>query len=207
MMRQIAAQMTTRNEIEAARFLNNLAAEIGRNLVPVDNFKANLQKDAALAGLNHNSDFVNTEKINEPEKTVAEKQENYVSENRSENTATAPTTPEDDSAKRWINQSLAEIAESLRSLEDIVYSRLQPSNPLWYMDVLERAQTNLWVLTTEEVEDLIGVKPRCEAGKNSYQRGCWVFVKVGKMGSHTGWRVMKEEVEVPEEVAKSELHN
>ena len=66
-----------------------------------------------------------------------------------------------DSTKQWIDESLAEIAESLRNLEEIVFSRLQPSNPLWYMDILERAQANAWVLTTEEVEDLIGVKPRC----------------------------------------------
>ncbi|CDN12842.1 hypothetical protein RintRC_5451 [Richelia intracellularis] len=43
------------------------------------------------------------------------------------------------------------------------------------------------------MEELIGVKPRCDAGKDSFHRRCWVFMKVGKMGSQTGWRVMKEE--------------
>jgi len=188
MMKQVAAQMARRDEAEAARFLSNLAAEIGRNLVPVDNFKANLQKDVSLTGLDNNR-FVNFEKFNEP---IA------IPHNKPDTLQEEPQL--DNSTKQWIDESLAEIAESLRNLEDIVFSRLQPSNPLWYMDILERAQANAWVLTTEEVEDLIGVKPRCEAGKNSYQRGCWMFVKVGKMGSHTGWRVVKEEVEIPKEI-------
>jgi hypothetical protein len=195
MMKQVAAQMAKRDEEEAARFLSNLAAEIGRNLVPVDNYKANLQKDASLADLDKNNSFVNFEKFNQPLAIPKEKPENGIPQE-----TTTPKPQVDDSTKQWIDESLAEIAESLRNLEDIVFSRLQPSNPLWYMDILERAQANGWVLTTEEVEDLIGVKPRCEAGKNSYQRGCWVFVKAGKMGSQTGWRVMKEEVEMPGEV-------
>ncbi|WP_414624713.1 hypothetical protein [Calothrix sp. CCY 0018] len=190
MMKQVAAQMATRDEAEAARFLSNLAAEIGRNLVPVDNFKANLQKDVSLTGLDKNNRFVNFERFNQPVTKIPQQKPE-----------TTPGEPQlDDLTKLPIDESLAEISQSLRNLEDIVFSRLQPSNPLWYMDILERAQDNGWVLTTEEVEDLIGVKPRCEAGKNSYQRGCWVFVKAGKMGSHTGWRVMKEEVEMSEEV-------
>jgi hypothetical protein len=60
------------------------------------------------------------------------------------------------------------------------------------MHVLERAQGSGWIMSTEEVEQLIGVKPKCEPGKDSFHRGCWVFVKAGKMGSQTGWRVMKE---------------
>ncbi len=195
MMKQVATQMATRDEAEAAGFLSNLATEIGRNLVPVDNFKANLQKDASFAGLDNNR-FVNFEKFTEPSIIPQEKPENTIAKE----TTTPKESQVDNSTKQWIDESLAEISQSLRNLEDILYSRLQPSNPLWYMDILERAQANAWILTTEEVEDLIGVKPRCEAGKNSYQRGCWLFVKAGKMGSHTGWRVMKEEVEMLGEI-------
>ena len=198
MMKQVATQMAARDEAEAARFLSNLAAEIGRNLVPVDNFKANLQKDVSLTGLDKNNRFVNFERFNQPVTTPQEKPENATAQETE--TTTPSETQLDDSTKQWIDESLAEISLSLRNLEDIVFSRLQPSNPLWYMDILERAQDNGWVLTTEEVEELIRVKPRCEAGKNSYQRGCWVFVKAGKMGSHTGWRVMKEEVEMLGEI-------
>ncbi|WP_416350937.1 hypothetical protein [Rivularia sp. UHCC 0363] len=196
MMKQVAAQMATRDEAEAASFLSNLATEIGRNLVPVDNYKANLQKDASSASFDKNNRVVNFERFTEP-LGIAQKQP----ENGIPKQTTTPSQPQvNDSTKQWIDESLAEISQSLRNLEDIVFSRLQPSNPIWYMDVLERAQANGWILTTEEVEELIGVKPRCETGKNSYQRGCWLFVKAGKMGSHTGWHVMKEEVEMSGEI-------
>lgn len=148
------------------------------------------------AGFDKNNRFVNFERFTEPVEIAQQQPDNGIPKE-----TTTPSQPQvNDSTKQWIDESLTEISQSLRNLEDIVYSRLQPSNPIWYMDILERAQANGWILTTEEVEDLIGVKPRCEAGKNSYQRGCWLFVKAGKTGSHTGWRVMKEEVEMSGEI-------
>ncbi|MEM9449807.1 MAG: hypothetical protein AAGA75_14865 [Cyanobacteria bacterium P01_E01_bin.6] len=67
----------------------------------------------------------------------------------------------------------------------------QQANPLWYMDVLERACECEWVLTTEEIEQLIGVKPKCHADETLYQRGSWTFQKAGKLGTQTAWRVKK----------------
>lgn len=200
MMKQVAAQMATRQETGAARFLSNLAAEISRNLTPVNNFKANLQKDAKEAILDTNHHFPNVKAvnksslgdINEPVPEFEPLEQIFAA---SEN-ITLPSVQ--------IEERLTEITQSLIKLQEILLSRLQPLNPLWYMDVLERAYALGWVLTTEEVEELIGVKPRCEAGKSSYQRGCWVFVKAGKMGLHTGWRVTKEEVEIKEKLEISE---
>jgi len=200
MMKQVAAQMATRQETGAARFLSNLAAEISRNLVPVNNFKANLQKDAKEAILDTNHHFPDVkpvnksslEEINEPIAEFDPLDEPFATSEK----IIIPSVQ--------IEERLTEITQSLINLQEILFTRLQPSNPLWYMDVLERAYALGWVLTTEEVEELIGVKPRCEAGKSSYQRGCWVFVKAGKMGLHTGWRVIKEEVEIKEKVEISE---
>lgn len=64
-------------------------------------------------------------------------------------------------------------------------------NPLWYMDVLERAQSSDWIISTDELAHLIGVKPQCHGDETYYVRGCWKFEKVGKLGSQTGWRVHK----------------
>lgn len=192
MMKQVAAQMATRQENEAARFLSHLAAEISRNLTPVKNFKANLQKDAKEAILDTNHHFpdfkpVNDSSLEDINKPILEFDPLEQQEAASEN-ITPPSVQ--------IEERLTEINQSLINLQEILFSRLQPSNPLWYMDVLERAYALGWVLTTEEVEELIGVKPRSEAGKSSYQRGCWMFVKAGRMGLHMGWRVIKEEVEI-----------
>lgn len=196
MMKQVAAQMATRQEKGAARFLSNLAAEISRNLVPVKNFKANLQKDAKEAILDTNHHFPDFEPV---DKSALEDIDEEIPQFDPLNETFANT--EDITPQSFhFEERLTEITQSLINLQEILFSRLQPVNPLWYMDILERAYTLGWVLTTEEVEELIGVKPRCEAGKNSYQRGCWMFVKAGKMGLHTGWRVIKEEVGVAEEV-------
>jgi hypothetical protein len=95
-------------------------------------------------------------------------------------------------ANRQLIQQLETIAESLVKLETTLASRLQPSNPLWYMDILEKAEAANWILSTEEVEQLIGVKPQCHHDETSYHRGNWVFLKVGKIGAQTGWRVQKQ---------------
>jgi hypothetical protein len=101
------------------------------------------------------------------------------------------TFPPVTSSNKQLDEVLVEISQSLSHLEKILTSRLQAPNPLWYMDVLERAQSSNWLLTSEEVEQLIGVKPKCEAGKDSFQRGCWIFTKAGKMGLQTAWRISK----------------
>ncbi|MDJ0736770.1 MAG: hypothetical protein QNJ47_22345 [Nostocaceae cyanobacterium] len=181
MMKQVAAQMAKGGDRSAAMFLSNLAAEISRTLVPVSPFKAHLQKDAKLSDLGDNNHLQEIEKLYQtppPPEVVP-----------------PPPQPSAIASNQVLEQRLATIAESLSKLEQILASRLQPPDPLWYMNVLERAQASGWIMSTEEVEQLIGVKPRCEAGKDSFQRGCWVFVKTGKMGSQTAWRVIKEVIE------------
>ncbi|MGB7413550.1 MAG: hypothetical protein WA902_05015 [Thermosynechococcaceae cyanobacterium] len=74
--------------------------------------------------------------------------------------------------------------------------RPQPPDPLWYMDALERAAASNWVLSTTEVEELIGVKPHCNA-EGLYQRGQWVFNKAGKIGTQTAWQVSKTSISSP----------
>lgn len=91
-----------------------------------------------------------------------------------------------------LEDRLLSITESLTKLVDTLTARINSPNPLWYLDILERAHTLNWILTTEEVEQLIGVKPHCSAGQDFYQRGGWIFTKVGKTGLQTAWRVTKE---------------
>ena len=82
----------------------------------------------------------------------------------------------------------ANFGELVRAIAAIV----QPTDPLRYMEVLERATEKGWLLTTAEVRELIGVKPTAAKGEDSYQRGCWAFTKAGKVGSQTAWRVSKQ---------------
>ena len=61
------------------------------------------------------------------------------------------------------------------------------------MDVLEKAMAADWILTTEEIEQLIGIKPHCHHDETAYHRGSWIFIKAGKIGAQAGWRVQKQQ--------------
>ncbi|NEN95023.1 MAG: hypothetical protein F6K50_05620 [Moorea sp. SIO3I7] len=61
------------------------------------------------------------------------------------------------------------------------------------MEQLKMAAEEGWLLTTSEVKELIKVKPHIRKGEDAYRRGSWVFIKSGKIGRETAWRVIKEE--------------
>ncbi|MBE9096504.1 hypothetical protein IQ252_21995 [Tychonema sp. LEGE 07203] len=64
-------------------------------------------------------------------------------------------------------------------------------NPIKHWEELEKAVDKEWVLSTSEVKHLIGVKP-----KNSlYVRGAFKFIKYGKIGNQSAWRVEKLSIE------------
>jgi hypothetical protein len=101
--------------------------------------------------------------------------------------------PSDLTVYEQIDRHLETIAKALIELsETLTPSSQLPANPLWYMEVLERAYTGEWVLTSAEIQKLIGVQPTCSKGSESFQRGCWIFIKAGKLGAQTAWRVKKE---------------
>ncbi|NEQ86493.1 MAG: hypothetical protein F6K26_42450 [Moorea sp. SIO2I5] len=66
-------------------------------------------------------------------------------------------------------------------------------NPIEYMHQLKIAAQEQWLLTTSEVRELIKVKPHTRKGEDTYKRGSWLFVKSGKIGRETAWRVEQEQ--------------
>ena len=66
---------------------------------------------------------------------------------------------------------------------------MSPPDPLWSLERLERASSMGWELTTSQVKELIGASPNCDRGRNSFRRGSFVFVKSGKIGRQTSWKV------------------
>ena len=107
-------------------------------------------------------------------------------------TATAASTTSLPLPNSQIEQLLANISSRLERMEALIGKPSPPSNPLWYMPILAEVETQGWIISSEEVEQLIGVKPHCAPGDNSFVRGCWKFVKAGKVGTHSSWRVIKE---------------
>ena len=87
---------------------------------------------------------------------------------------------------------LGDIVESVTAA---IAEKMNPPDPLWYMSALERARVSQWELTTSEVQKLIGVKPSCKKGKRTFKRGSFIFVKSGKIGNQTSWKVQKVTVD------------
>jgi hypothetical protein len=85
------------------------------------------------------------------------------------------------------------LKDMVEASTNAIASKLTPKSPTWWQSELEKARANEWLLATSEVKELIGTKPICEKGKKIYKRGCWIFVKAGKIGSQTAWRIMKEQ--------------
>ncbi|NEO59278.1 MAG: hypothetical protein F6J98_02260 [Moorea sp. SIO4G2] len=71
-------------------------------------------------------------------------------------------------------------------------NRMKPLSPIEYMQQLKIAAQEQWLLTTSEVRELIKVKPHTRKGEDTYRRGSWLFVKSGKIGRETAWRVEQE---------------
>jgi hypothetical protein len=186
-MQQVANQMAAEGDADTASFLGNLATDLNRTWLEHHEFKPTLKKEIAPdPWLEEDIPSPPAESTKETEAIPLESTEPQA---EPETVLTSPeTTPQ---TEPQLSQQLHAIANSLVKLEATLATRLPPANPLWYMDILEKAEVAQWLLTTEEVEQLIGVKPQCHHDETSYQRGSWLFIKAGKIGSQIAWQVKK----------------
>ncbi len=185
-MRQIAHKMALEGDKESANYLLEYAADLNAVWLHKHQFEPTFKQEIAadpwLDEYSNSSDLpVTASQPDNSKELVKEKVEQPASLTTQTKVKSDPQP-----AKK------STTADILIELESILAARLQPANPLWYMDVLEKALANNWILTTDEVEKLIGVKPHCEHNQTEYHRGCWVFTKTGKIGAHIGWNVRKK---------------
>ena len=83
------------------------------------------------------------------------------------------------------------LGDIVKAVSNAIAGSMQPVDPLWYLGRLEAARASGWELTTSQVQELIGVKPNCKKGKRTFKRGSFIFVKSGKIGNQTSWKVQK----------------
>jgi hypothetical protein len=83
------------------------------------------------------------------------------------------------------------ILDLITAISKAVEMAIPQRSPLWYSIELEKAIAHGWWLTTGEIQQLIGVKPVAKTGKQTYQRGSFIFTKEGKVGSQIAWSVKK----------------
>ena len=83
---------------------------------------------------------------------------------------------------------LSQVNDLINLVQAIAAITTKP-DPLSHHRALEEAMRNDWVLTSGELERLLGVSIRT---KGEYcDRGCWRFTKAGRIGREQGWRVSK----------------
>jgi hypothetical protein len=199
-MKQVAARLAAQGSQEIAIYLKHLAAEIHHGwLQPNERRERSPRSDrgsidpqlATVSSLQPPNGHHDTP-IDPGVATV---------HNRHPNQATTEVaTPRPSSAppsNHQIEELLKNISHRLEKLEGSIEQHSTPHNPLWYMPILEQAETQGWIISSEEVEQLIGIKPHCDSGHNFFVRGYWKFVKVGKVGTHSSWQVVKEIATVP----------
>jgi len=79
----------------------------------------------------------------------------------------------------------------LVALVGAIAQHLRPAEPLLHLKELERAAAAGWLLSSDEVRQLIGIKPSCKKGNRTFTRGSFSFIRRGKIGNQSAWQVMK----------------
>lgn len=83
--------------------------------------------------------------------------------------------------------ALGEVVQLVEALA----RHLRPAEPLQHLKELELAATSGWLLSSSEVEGLIGYKPRVKKGEQQFTRGSFSFVRSGKIGNQSAWKVVR----------------
>jgi hypothetical protein len=83
--------------------------------------------------------------------------------------------------------ALGEVVQLVEALA----RHLRPAEPLQHLKELELAVTNGWLLSSSEVEGLLGCKPRVKKGEQQFTRGSFYFVRSGKIGNQSAWKVVR----------------
>ena len=229
-MNQVAAQLAAKGNQDTAIYLKHLAAEVnrvgqhpsaGRTQISVPQSNSHdappSTKIATANNLHPNGDRQlvtanSTPKSSPPPNSQSDIGEATATKLHSNEgrffftEAMPPAAPTTSSPlpNIQIEQLLANISSRLERLEALINKPSPPSNPLWYMPILAEVETQGWIISSEEVEQLIGTKPHCAPGYNSFVRGCWKFVKAGKVGTHSSWRVIKDIATLPSDLLTSE---
>lgn len=90
-------------------------------------------------------------------------------------------------AKYTPEQKEQEVILKMSEYESLRNRGLQ-YNPILHWEKLQKVVDNQWILSTSEVKELIGIKPRI----SPFIRGAFKFTKCGKIGNQSAWNVEKK---------------
>ncbi len=192
-MNQVAAQLAAKGDQDIAIYLKHLAAEVNRVWLHPGEDRAMTTAPTPISSPSSNGHS------EPPLHTAVEMANGHLDKERSTAIDQTPISllPPSNYVSNELHEILEKISSRLERLEVLLSKQLTMPHPLWYMPILEQANAQAWIISSEEVEQLIGVKPNCAPGHNSFQRGCWKFIKTGKVGTQSSWRVTKESIPLP----------
>ncbi|MEM8613638.1 MAG: hypothetical protein AAGF93_16565 [Cyanobacteria bacterium P01_H01_bin.105] len=196
-MKQVAQQLRVQNSDDSAAYLENLATELHQAWIEAHDFQHRLTKEAPNTPFKTQDSTAAEVEAASPD-SAAKSGDGSSDQEIASNSSLTTALPLN--VQQPLANAIHEMSQALYQLNQTLSNQHRQatfSNPLWYMDVLERAATAQWLLTTDEIEQLIGVKPKCHSKDKTYQRGTWTFVKVGKLGSQTAWTVSKTRLSQP----------
>lgn len=197
-MKQVAQQLRQNGSNDSATYLQNLAAQLNQAWIEAHDFQPKLNKKAPNTPFKTNDSTVAFEVEAPPPDSEAKSPTNGSDQETA--SSSSSITAFSLSIQQQLANAIHEMSQALYQLNQTLsnqHTHATSSNPLWYMDVLERAATAQWLLTTDEIEQLISVKPKCQSKDKTYQRGIWTFMKVGKLGAQTAWKVTKTKLSNP----------
>jgi hypothetical protein len=214
-MNQVAAQLAAKGSQDTAIYLKHLAAEVNRVLLHPSEERTQISspqtnnhvKNSASQEVEIASNLAQEERrsavkeamptvVAAPPSKSSSPNNNHVNGSIDPEIAAVNQRQPDLATSSQLNSHIEELLENisirLEQIETSINKHQNPVNPLWYMSILEQADAQGWIISSEEVEQLIGTKPHCAPDRNSFVRGCWKFEKAGKVGMHSSWRVTKE---------------
>lgn len=90
-----------------------------------------------------------------------------------------------------VENNLEALVNLIAAVSQTIATTIPTRSPIWYLSELEQAEKKGWMMTTSEIQQLIGVRPSTKG--TTYQRGNFTFTKIGKIGAQTAWKVSKTE--------------
>jgi hypothetical protein len=188
-LNQVAAQLAAKGDQDIAIYLKHLAAEVNRVWLHPGEDRAMATASPPISSLSDNGQ--REDRLHEANRLPDKEQSTAIDQ------TPRSSPPPDNHINNEINELLQKIDRRLEKIETLLSKQLKTPDPLWYMPILEQVSAQAWILSSEEVEKLIDIKPYCAPGDNSFRRGCWKFIKTGKVGTHSSWRVIKEAIALP----------
>lgn len=174
-MRKVAQIMADKGESEHAQYLMDLAAQIHQILNP------GIQgEDSAIASTPVDQDSPELSREGLAEETPIAIQ-----------LAPSPQGRQEQVNETSASTQLDSLLQSLNQLTGAIANQTKSASSFSYLDILEKAQAHEWLLSTHEIQTIIGTKPHCSTSNPEYHHGGWRFVKCGQVGRNLLWQVFK----------------